>query len=206
AEAIFLDAKFESELIELDEDEAAEMLESTGQEESGLDQLARVGFDTLGLQTYLTAGPKESRAWTIPKGATAPQAAGVIHTGFERGCLNAELVSFDRLMEAGSMAEGKAKGWVRMEGKDYVVRDGDVVEWRFNLWAWPGRPPPTVCGRATAWLRRLRVHRSLVVDFSDAGRCCRTRAVVADAARRSPRVPGGVRLRRPEVAGAGRLP
>ena len=133
AEAIFLDAKFESELIELDEDEAAEMLESTGQEESGLDQLARVGFDTLGLQTYLTAGPKESRAWTIPKGATAPQAAGVIHTDFERGFIKAEIVSFDQLMEAGSMAEAKARGQVRMEGKEYVMRDGDVVEFRFAL-------------------------------------------------------------------------
>ena len=133
AEAIFLDAKFESELIELDADEAAEMLESTGQEESGLDQLARVGFDTLGLQTYLTAGPKESRAWTIPKGATAPQAAGVIHTDFERGFIKAEIVSFDHLLEAGSMAEAKAKGWVRMEGKDYVMKDGDVVEFRFNV-------------------------------------------------------------------------
>jgi hypothetical protein len=133
AEAIFLDAKFEAELIELDDEEAAEMLESTGQEESGLDQLARVGFDTLGLQTYLTAGPKESRAWTIPQGATAPQAAGVIHTDFERGFIKAEIVSFDQLMEAGSMAEAKAKGWVRMEGKDYVMRDGDVVEFRFNV-------------------------------------------------------------------------
>jgi GTP-binding protein YchF len=133
AEAIFLDAKFESELIELDADEAAEMLESTGQEESGLDQLARVGFNTLGLQTYLTAGPKESRAWTIPKGATAPQAAGVIHTDFERGFIKAEVVSFDHLIEAGSMAEAKAKGWVRIEGKEYVMRDGDVVEFRFNV-------------------------------------------------------------------------
>ena len=133
AEAIFLDAKFESELIELDAEEAAEMLESTGQEESGLDQLARVGFDTLGLQTYLTAGPKESRAWTIPKGATAPQAAGVIHTDFERGFIKAEIVSFDHLIEAGSMAEAKAKGWVRMEGKEYVMKDGDVVEFRFNV-------------------------------------------------------------------------
>lgn len=133
AEAIFLDAKFESELIELDEDEAAEMLESTGQEESGLAQLARVGYDTLGLQSYLTAGPKESRAWTIPKGATAPQAAGVIHTDFERGFIKAEIVSFDQLMEAGSMAEAKAKGWVRIEGKDYVMKDGDVVEFRFNV-------------------------------------------------------------------------
>ena len=133
AEAIFLDAKFESELIELDEDEAAEMLESTGQEESGLAQLARVGYDTLGLQSYLTAGPKESRAWTIPKGATAPQAAGVIHTDFERGFIKAEIVSFDHLMEAGSMAEAKAKGKVRIEGKEYVMRDGDVVEFRFNV-------------------------------------------------------------------------
>lgn len=133
AEAIFLDAKFESELIELDAEEAAEMLESTGQEESGLDQLARVGYETLGLQSYLTAGPKESRAWTIPKGATAPQAAGVIHTDFERGFIKAEIVSFDQLMEAGSMAEAKAKGWVRIEGKDYVMKDGDVVEFRFNV-------------------------------------------------------------------------
>src|SRR5699024_7794088 len=129
-EAIFLDAKFEYDLIELDEDEAADQLESTGQEESGLDQLARVGFDTLGLQTYLTAGPKESRAWTIPKGATAPQAAGVIHSDFERGFIKAEIVSFDQLMEAGSMAEAKARGQVRMEGKEYVMRDGDVVEFR----------------------------------------------------------------------------
>lgn len=133
AEAIFLDAKFESELVELDEDEAKEMLESTGQEESGLDKLARVGFGTLGLQTYLTAGPKESRAWTIPQGATAPQAAGVIHTDFERGFIKAEIVSFDQLLEAGSMAEAKAKGWVRMEGKEYVMVDGDVVEFRFNV-------------------------------------------------------------------------
>ena len=109
------------------------MLESTGQEESGLDQLARVGFDTLGLQTYLTAGPKESRAWTINRGDKAPQAAGVIHTDFERGFIKAEIVSFDQLMEAGSMAEAKARGQVRMEGKEYVMRDGDVVEFRFAV-------------------------------------------------------------------------
>ncbi|WP_062203482.1 redox-regulated ATPase YchF [Demequina salsinemoris] len=133
AKAIFMDAKFESELIELDEAEAKEMLESTGQTESGLDQLARIGFDTLGLQTYLTAGPKEARAWTIHKGWTAPQAAGVIHTDFEKGFIKAEVVSFDHLVEAGSMAEAKAKGWVRMEGKDYVMVDGDVVEFRFNV-------------------------------------------------------------------------
>lgn len=134
SEAIFLDAKFEAELVELgDEDEAREMLREMGIDEPGLDVLARVGFDTLGLQTYLTAGPKESRAWTIPKGATAPEAAGVIHTDFQRGFIKAEIVSFDDLVEAGSMAAAKAAGKVRMEGKDYVMQDGDVVEFRFNV-------------------------------------------------------------------------
>jgi GTP-binding protein YchF len=134
SEAIFLDAKFEAELVELgDDDEARAMLEEMGVDEPGLDVLARVGFDTLGLQTYLTAGPKESRAWTIPKGATAPQAAGVIHTDFERGFIKAEIVSFDDLVAAGSMAAAKSAGKVRMEGKDYVMADGDVVEFRFNV-------------------------------------------------------------------------
>ncbi|WP_062519750.1 redox-regulated ATPase YchF [Demequina silvatica] len=133
AEAIFLDAKFEAELVELTEDEAREMLAENGQDESGLDQLARVGFDTLGLQTYLTAGPKEARAWTIHKGWTAPQAAGVIHTDFERGFIKAEVVHFHDLLETGSMAEAKSKGKVRIEGKDYVMQDGDVVEFRFNV-------------------------------------------------------------------------
>ncbi len=133
AEAIFLDAKIEAELVELEEAEALELLQSIGQEESGLDLLARVGFDTLGLQTYLTAGPKESRAWTIPKGATAPEAAGVIHTDFQRGFIKAEVVSFDDLVAAGSMADAKAAGKVRMEGKDYVMHDGDVVEFRVNV-------------------------------------------------------------------------
>jgi GTP-binding protein YchF len=138
AEAIFLDAKSEAELVELGDDEEAEamraeMLADMGVEEPGLDALARVGFDTLGLQTYLTAGPKESRAWTIPKGATAPQAAGVIHTDFERGFIKAEIVSFDDLVGAGSMAAAKSAGKVRMEGKDYVMSDGDVVEFRFNV-------------------------------------------------------------------------
>ena len=133
AEAIFLDAKFEAELIELDPEEAAEMLESTGQDEPGLDKLARVGFNTLGLQTYLTAGPKEARAWTIRKGWTAPEAAGVIHTDFQKGFIKAEIVSFEDLDELGSMAEAKAAGKVRMEGKDYVMADGDVVEFRFNV-------------------------------------------------------------------------
>jgi GTP-binding protein YchF len=133
AEAVFLDAKLESDLAELDADEAAELLSSVGQDEPGLDQLARVGFSTLGLQTYLTAGPKESRAWTIRTGWTAPQAAGVIHTDFQRGFIKAEVVSFADLVEAGSMAEAKARGKVRIEGKDYVMADGDVVEFRFNV-------------------------------------------------------------------------
>ncbi|MGY1711432.1 redox-regulated ATPase YchF [Geodermatophilus sp. SYSU D00758] len=133
AEAILLDAKIESELIELPADEAAELLAAVGQDEPGLDQLASVGFRTLGLQTYLTAGPKEARAWTIPVGATAPQAAGVIHTDFQRGFIKAEIVSYDQLVEAGSMQEARSRGWVRMEGKDYVMQDGDVVEFRFNV-------------------------------------------------------------------------
>jgi GTP-binding protein YchF len=130
AHAVFLDAKLESELIDLDPEDAAELLASTGQEESGLDQLARIGFDTLGLQTYLTAGPKESRAWTIHKGWKAPQAAGVIHSDFEKGFIKAEVIGFDDLVEAGSIAEARAKGKARIEGKDYVMQDGDVVEFR----------------------------------------------------------------------------
>jgi GTP-binding protein YchF len=133
ADAIFLDAKLESELVELDAAEAAELLASVGQAESGLDQLARIGFHTLGLQTFLTAGPKEARAWTIRQGWTAPQAAGVIHTDFQRGFIKAEVVSFAELVNAGSMAEAKARGRVRIEGKDYVMVDGDVVEFRFNV-------------------------------------------------------------------------
>ena len=133
AEAVFLDAKLEAELVELSDDEALELLQSVGQDESGLKALARVGFDTLGLQTYLTAGPKEARAWTIPRGATAPEAAGVIHTDFQKGFIKAEIVSFEDLVANGSMAESKAKGKVRMEGKDYVMADGDVVEFRFNV-------------------------------------------------------------------------
>jgi ribosome-binding ATPase len=133
ADAILLNAKLEMDLAELDEDEALELLQSVGAEESGLDQLAHKGFHTLGLQTYLTAGPKETRAWTIGKGWTAPQAAGVIHTDFQRGFIKAEIVSYDDLVAAGSMAEAKARGRVRIEGKDYVMQDGDVVEFRFNV-------------------------------------------------------------------------
>jgi GTP-binding protein YchF len=132
AEAIFLDAKTEAELSELDDADALELLEAIGLEEPGLATLARVGFNTLGLQTYLTAGPKETRAWTIHKGDTAPVAAGVIHTDFQKGFIKAEIVSFNDLVAAGSMAEAKAAGKVRMEGKEYVMSDGDVVEFRFN--------------------------------------------------------------------------
>src|SRR5688500_18494931 len=114
----------------MDAPAALELLQSMGQQESGLNQLARIGFGTLGLQTYLTAGPKEARAWTIKQGATAPQAAGVIHTDFERGFIKAEIVSYADLVAAGSMAAAKAAGKVRMEGKDYVMADGDVVEFR----------------------------------------------------------------------------
>jgi len=133
AEAIFLDAKTEAELAELSDEDALELLQSIGLKEPGLATLARVGFSVLGLQTYLTAGPKEARAWTIHKGDTAPMAAGVIHTDFQKGFIKAEIVGYDDLMACGSMADAKAKGKVRMEGKEYVMADGDVVEFRFNV-------------------------------------------------------------------------
>ena len=133
ADAIFLDAKTEAELAELSDEDALELLNSIGLSEPGLATLAHVGFTTLGLQTYLTAGPKETRAWTIHVGDTAPMAAGVIHTDFQKGFIKAEVVSFDDLVATGSMAEAKAKGKVRMEGKEYVMHDGDVVEFRFNV-------------------------------------------------------------------------
>ncbi|UGY93437.1 redox-regulated ATPase YchF [Streptomyces gobiensis] len=133
AEAIFLNAKLEADLAELDDEEALELLQSVGQDEPGLATLAHVGFNTLGLQTYLTAGPKEARAWTVKRGATAPEAAGVIHTDFQKGFIKAEVISFDDLVETGSVAEARAKGKARMEGKDYIMQDGDVVEFRFNV-------------------------------------------------------------------------
>ncbi len=133
AESIFLDAKTESELVELSEQEATELLAELGLGEPGLAQLARAGFAALGLSTFLTAGPKESRAWTIPAGATAPEAAGVIHTDFQRGFIKAEIVSFGDLIAAGSIIAARAAGKARIEGKDYVMRDGDVVEFRFNV-------------------------------------------------------------------------
>ncbi|HXP21718.1 MAG TPA: redox-regulated ATPase YchF [Streptosporangiaceae bacterium] len=133
AESIFLDAKTESELVDLSEAEAAELLAELGLGEPGLAQLARAGFAALGLSTFLTAGPKEARAWTIKAGATAPEAAGVIHTDFQRGFIKAEIVSFDDLMAAGSIVAARAAGKARIEGKDYIMRDGDVVEFRFNV-------------------------------------------------------------------------
>jgi GTP-binding protein YchF len=133
AAATFLDAKIESELLELADNEALELLQSMGQDEPGLAVLARAGFETLGLHTYLTAGPKEARAWTIRKGATALDAAGVIHTDFRRGFIKAEVVSYGDLVAAGSPAQARASGKVRVEGKDYVMQDGDVVEFRFNV-------------------------------------------------------------------------
>jgi ribosome-binding ATPase len=133
AEAIFLDAKTEAELAELPEEEAVEMAAGLGMGEPGLTRLAQAGFRALGLTTFLTAGPKETRAWTIPVGATAPEAAGVIHTDFQRGFIKAEVVAYQDLVAAGSLAAARALGKVRIEGKDYVMRDGDVVEFRFNV-------------------------------------------------------------------------
>jgi hypothetical protein len=133
AEAIFLDAKTEADLAELPEDEAAELLAEAGLGEPGLAQLARAGFRALGLQTFLTAGPKETRAWEIRAGATAPEAAGVIHTDFQRGFIKAEVVSFRDLNAAGSVPAARSVGKARIEGKDYVMHDGDVVEFRFNV-------------------------------------------------------------------------
>lgn len=130
---VFLCAKVEAELSELDQAESHELLQSLGQDESGLDQLAAAGFKALGLQTFLTAGPKEVRAWTISQGATAPEAAGVIHTDFQKGFIKAEVVDWQDLVQAGSLAAAKAAGKVRLEGKDYVMHDGDVVEFRFNV-------------------------------------------------------------------------
>jgi GTP-binding protein YchF len=132
AETVFLDVKTEAELAELPEEEAAEMAAGLGMGEPGLNRLAQAGFAALGLQTFLTAGPKETRAWEIPVGATAPEAAGVIHTDFQRGFIKAEIVAYDDLVAAGSMAAARAAGKVRIEGKDYVMQDGDVVEFRHS--------------------------------------------------------------------------
>ncbi|MDQ5913478.1 MAG: ribosome-binding ATPase [Patescibacteria group bacterium] len=131
--AIFVNAKLEEELRELDEQSAKELLQEYGQNESGLQKVITSAFDILGLQSYLTAGPKEVRAWTIKKGSTAPQAAGVIHGDFERGFIAAQIIDFIDLVETGSEAAAKAAGRVRTEGKTYIMQEGDVVEFRFNV-------------------------------------------------------------------------
>jgi GTP-binding protein YchF len=133
AESVVLCAKVEAELADLDDTEALELLESYGQSESGLALLSRVGFHTLGLQTFLTAGPKEARAWTIHQGETAPEAAGEIHSDFQKHFIKAEVVSFDDLIAAGSLNAVRAAGKARVEGKEYVMRDGDVVEFRVGV-------------------------------------------------------------------------
>ncbi len=133
SEVIVVCAKIESEIAELEGDEKEMFLEELGIAESGLDQLIRAAYQLLGLQTYFTAGVQEVRAWTFRKGTKAPQAAGIIHSDFEKGFIRAETVSYDDLMDAGSMSAAKEKGKVRLEGKDYVVQDGDVIHFRFNV-------------------------------------------------------------------------
>ena len=128
-----ISAQIEEEISELEEDEKAEYLESLGMNESGLDKIVRASYDLLGLMSFLTAGEKESRAWTIKKGTKAPQAAGKIHSDFERGFIKAEIINYQDLLNCGSIAAAREKGLVRMEGKDYVMQDGDVVEFRFNV-------------------------------------------------------------------------
>jgi GTP-binding protein YchF len=133
AEVVAISARVEAEIAELDAEEAKAFLEDLGETESGLDRLIKAAFDLLGLQTFLTAGPDECRAWTITKGTTAPKAAGKIHTDFERGFIRAEIVNYDDLVANGSVAAAREKGQVRVEGKDYVMQDGDVVNFRFNV-------------------------------------------------------------------------
>jgi GTP-binding protein YchF len=133
AESLFLDAQIEAEIGELEEADRRELLASVGQEEPGLHAVIHAAYRTLGLQSFLTAGEKAARAWTIPSGATAPEAAGVIHTDFQRGFIAAEVVGYDALVEAGSWAAARARGLVRTEGKSYVMRPDDVVDFRFNV-------------------------------------------------------------------------
>ena len=133
ADALFLDAQIEAELVELSPEEREEMLGELGQQEPGLNAVIRAAYSTLGLQSFLTAGEKESRAWTIEAGATAPEAAGEIHTDFQRGFIAAEVIAFERLMEAGSWNAARTAGLVRTEGKSYVMKPDDVVEFRFNV-------------------------------------------------------------------------
>lgn len=131
--ALIVDAKLESELAELDDSDRAEYLKDLGLSDSGLDRIITEAYKTLGLITFITAGPKESKAWTCPAGTKAPQAAGVIHTDFEHGFIRSETIQWDKLLEAGSYANARSKGWLRTEGKEYVVQDGDVVHFLFNV-------------------------------------------------------------------------
>ncbi len=131
--ALFICAQLENELKDLDESDAAELLTSYGQQESGLIQLIRAAYGTLGLQSFLTAGEKEVRAWTIPQGATAPRAAGAIHGDFERGFIAADIVSYNDLVATGSLAAARGAGKVRTEGKSYIMQPDDVVEFKFNV-------------------------------------------------------------------------
>ena len=123
----------ESEIAELEDEEKTEFLQEMGLEEPGLNRLIRAGYDLLGLQTYFTAGVKEVRAWTIHKGDTAPQAAGVIHTDFERGFIRAQVIAYDDFVTLGGEAKAKEAGKMRAEGKEYVVQDGDVIHFLFNV-------------------------------------------------------------------------
>jgi hypothetical protein len=133
AQALFLDAQIEAEMIELESSERQELLAAVGQDEPGLDAVIEAAYETLGLQSFLTAGEKEARAWTVSAGATAPEAAGVIHTDFQRGFIAAEVVAYDKLVEAGSWQAARSAGLVRTEGKSYVMRPSDVVDFRFNV-------------------------------------------------------------------------
>ena len=133
AAAVVISAQVEAELIELPEEERAEFLEGLGVSEGGLRSLIRATYELLGLRTYFTTGEKETRAWTIRAGMSAPQAAGVIHTDFERGFIRAQTIGWRKLLEAGSLAEARNRGWLRSEGKDYVVEEGDVMEFLFNV-------------------------------------------------------------------------
>ncbi len=133
AKTVFVCAQLEDELKSLNESDAMELLESYDVKEPGLTQMIHAAYDILGLQSYLTAGQKEVRAWTIKKGFTAPQAAGVIHTDFERGFIAAQIVNFNDLVEAGSEASARSAGKIRTEGKDYIMQPDDVVEFRFNV-------------------------------------------------------------------------
>jgi ribosome-binding ATPase YchF (GTP1/OBG family) len=133
AGTVTISAQVEAELIELPQEERAEFLEGLGVSEGGLRSLIRATYELLGLRTYFTTGEKETRAWTIRSGMTAPQAAGVIHTDFERGFIRAQTIGWRQLLEAGSLAEARNRGWLRSEGKEYEVAEGDVMEFLFNV-------------------------------------------------------------------------